>query len=72
MWEQVIASVWGTTTNCKGEQNSRNDGKGGVSQKYWEVLERWKRAILLQKLMFTSNYCKRHCLAIPTSTFLNQ
>jgi hypothetical protein len=25
-----------------------NDGRGGVSRKYWEVSERRKRAILLQ------------------------
>jgi hypothetical protein len=25
-----------------------------------------------RKLMFASDYCERHCLAIPTSTFLNQ
>jgi hypothetical protein len=35
--------------NCEGEQNSGSDGKGRVSQKYREVLERWKKAILLQE-----------------------
>jgi hypothetical protein len=24
------------------------------------------------KLTFVSDYCKRHCLAMPASTFLNQ
>jgi hypothetical protein len=40
--------VGGTTTSCEGEWNSRNDGRGRVSWKYWEVLERQKKAILLQ------------------------
>jgi hypothetical protein len=48
MWDQVIASVWGTTMDCKGEWNFRNDGRGGVNQKHWEVSERWKRVILSQ------------------------
>jgi hypothetical protein len=34
--------------SCKGKQNSGNDGKGGVSRKYWEVSERQKKAILSQ------------------------
>jgi hypothetical protein len=48
MWEQVIASVWGTTMNCEGKRNFRNDSRGGVSQKYWEVSEKRKKAILSQ------------------------
>jgi hypothetical protein len=48
MWEQVIAGMWGNTMNCEGEWNFRNDGRNGVSRKYWEVLERQKKAILSQ------------------------
>jgi hypothetical protein len=43
MWEQVIASMEGTSMSCEGKQNSRSDNRGGVSQKYWEVLERWEK-----------------------------
>jgi hypothetical protein len=46
MWEQVIASVWGTTMNCEGKWNFGNDSRGRVSQKYWEVSEKQKKAIL--------------------------
>jgi hypothetical protein len=48
MWERVIVSVWGTTTNCEGKRNFGSNGRNGVSWKYQEVLERWKKVILLQ------------------------
>jgi hypothetical protein len=54
MWERVIVSVWGSTINCEGEWDSGSNGKGGVSQKYQEVLERQKKAILSQASTSTS------------------
>jgi hypothetical protein len=64
MWEQVIASVWGTTMNCEGERNSRSDGKGRVSRKYWEASERQKKAILSQ----WCDECNNNCLNVSIGT----
>jgi hypothetical protein len=41
--------VWGVLLHgTRGIRISGNNGRGGVSQKYREASERWKRAILSQ------------------------
>jgi hypothetical protein len=33
--------------SCKGKWNSGNNGRGRVSQKYWEVSEGWEKGDII-------------------------
>jgi hypothetical protein len=69
MWEQVIASVGGTTTSCEGEWNSGSDNEDGVSQKYWELSERHEKGNIIADGEYSSTllFCQLALLTESTA-----